>query len=270
MTDYPPATAATYAPQRDTEDPPLKDKATDVAQAAKQAGADVAQTANDKAKDVAQETSKQARDLVGEAREQVRQQAGAQHRSLVNNLRSLGTELDNMSARAEQPGVASEAVSQLRDRVHGAADWLDGREPGDIVEELRSFARRRPGVFLLGAVAAGVVAGRLTRGVVAAHADDSDATSPSQPTSAVQPAAATTTQFPATGGPASDLPGYSAPTGNGDGSYGTQPGYAAPPAYGTAPAYGTQPGYGTHPGYGSQPAGGYPETGPAQNMEAWR
>jgi hypothetical protein len=35
-----------------------------------------------------------------------------------------------------------------------------------VLEEVRSFARRRPGTFLLAAAAAGLVAGRLTRGAV--------------------------------------------------------------------------------------------------------
>ena len=38
-------------------------------------------------------------------------------------------------------------------------------------DEVRSFARRKPGVFLFGAAAAGVLAGRLTSGVKAAHTD---------------------------------------------------------------------------------------------------
>ena len=41
---------------------------------------------------------------------------------------------------------------------------LDGREPSQILDDVRAFARRRPGAFLLGALAAGVVAGRITRG----------------------------------------------------------------------------------------------------------
>jgi hypothetical protein len=263
MTDYRPTTAD--QPQTaDGESPPLKDKATDAAEAAKQASADVAQTAAEKAKDVAQETSKQARDLVGEARQQVRQQVGTQHRSLVSNLRSLSDELSGMTAHTEEPGMATEAVGQLRDRVQGAADWLEGREPGDLVEELRSFARRRPGAFLLGAVAAGVVAGRLTRGVVAVHADDAD-TTPSGRTSQYGPTTQATpapTEFTSDGGYAAEYSGYAAPVGNGE------------TGYGTAPGYGEQQGYGTQPGYSVPPAGGYPQAEPQSdaphNGEAWR
>jgi hypothetical protein len=39
-----------------------------------------------------------------------------------------------------------------------------------VLQAVRDFARRRPGVFLAGAVAAGLAAGRLTRGMTdAAH-----------------------------------------------------------------------------------------------------
>src|SRR5258707_7063832 len=88
MTEYPsptnpPRSAMSPLPSSATAHVPVTDRASDAAQAAKNAGADLAQTAGEKAKDVGAETGKQARDLLGEAREQVRQQAGSQHRSLV-------------------------------------------------------------------------------------------------------------------------------------------------------------------------------------------
>ena len=49
--------------------------------------------------------------------------------------------------------------------VESFAGKLQNREPAELLDEVRSFARRKPGLFLLGAAAAGVVAGRLTRGV---------------------------------------------------------------------------------------------------------
>ena len=57
--------------------------------------------------------------------------------------------------------------------VESFADRLQNREPAELLDEVRSFARRKPGLFLLGAAAAGVLAGRLTSGVRAAHADSS-------------------------------------------------------------------------------------------------
>lgn len=177
-TDRPPA-----APPVD--DPaPMKDRAADAAQASKGAAADVAHTASDKAKDVIGETKTQARNVVGEARGQLSEQAGAQHRNLVDKLQSLADELSSMSHTSEQSGVATDLVAQAGERARGVASWLDARQPGDLVEELRSFGRQRPGAFLAGALVLGVVAGRLTRGVVAVHgqdADDSDAGRSTQP-----------------------------------------------------------------------------------------
>lgn len=180
MTEYPPPTnplqgAMSPLPSSASEDVPVTERASDAAQSAKDGGADLAQTAGEKVKDVGAEADRQARDLLGEAREQVRQQAGSQHRSLVESMRSLSDELDAMTTRNEQPGIATEVVSQARDRVHDVADWLDKRGPGDLLDEVRSLARRRPGAFLVGAALAGVVAGRLTRGAVAVHSDDAAA-----------------------------------------------------------------------------------------------
>jgi hypothetical protein len=152
--------------------PSAKDKATESAQAGKQAATDVAQTAADNAKNVAAETKAQARNVVSEAKDQLREQTSAQHKSLVSNLRSLADELGSMASSGDQSGVATDLVGKASDRARTTASWLDDRDPAQLVEELRSFARRRPGVFLAGALAAGVVAGRLTRGVAAAHSSD--------------------------------------------------------------------------------------------------
>jgi len=168
---YPPAAPTGAGTSSDTS---VKDKAAGAADAAKQAGGEVASTAAEKAKDVAAETKRQARDLVGEARNQVQSQVGDQHRNLVTNIRSLGDELGSMAGSGEQHGLASEIVSQAGDRARGVADWLDGRDPSQLLDEVRSFARRKPGVFLAGALIAGVAVGRLTRGVVATHTEDSD------------------------------------------------------------------------------------------------
>jgi hypothetical protein len=147
-----------------------KQAAADTAQAGKQAAADVANTATDAAKDVAQQTTAQAKDLLGKTRTQLNEQAATQQNSLVETLRDLGDQLSGM-ADTDQDGTAVQLVTQARDHVKQAADWLDQRDPGDVVNELRELGRRRPGAFLLGSAAAGVLAGRLTRGVAAVHSD---------------------------------------------------------------------------------------------------
>jgi hypothetical protein len=77
-----------------------------------------------------------------------------------------------MTQHTDQSGVATELAFQARRHVDDIAHWLDRREPGDLANELRAFARRQPGTFLLGAAIGGVLAGRLTRGVAANKSDD--------------------------------------------------------------------------------------------------
>ena len=60
-------------------------------------------------------------------------------------------------------------------RVGEISHWLDTHEPADLLDEVKRFARRRPVAFLALAAAAGVAAGRVTRGAVAANTSvDSD------------------------------------------------------------------------------------------------
>src|SRR4051794_38601341 len=134
------------------------------------AGRQVAGTARDQAGEVAEHARREARDLIHEARGQLTEQARGGQRKAGETLRALAAELHEM-AGGEHHGPASDLAAQAAGRVDGLADWLDRREPGDLVEEVRTFARRRPGVFLAGAALAGVLAGRLTRGAVDATRD---------------------------------------------------------------------------------------------------
>lgn len=56
-------------------------------------------------------------------------------------------------------------------RTRTVASWLGRHTPDDLFSEVRVFARRRPGVFLAGAVITGVLAGRLTRNVGASRTE---------------------------------------------------------------------------------------------------
>jgi hypothetical protein len=63
-------------------------------------------------------------------------------------------------------------VNQASSRSGDLADWLQRHEPADLLDEVTRFARRRPGLFLVIAGAAGLVAGRLARGLAAGNDDD--------------------------------------------------------------------------------------------------
>jgi len=151
-----------------------KESSKQVAGQAAESGRQVAQTAKDEALGVASEAKNQARDLVGEARTQLRDQASTQQNNLAGWLSSMSEELRGMADRTGEPGqgVASSLVNQASSRSGDLADWLQRHEPADLLDEVTRFARRRPGLFLVIAGAAGLVAGRLARGLAAGNDDD--------------------------------------------------------------------------------------------------
>jgi hypothetical protein len=150
-----------------------RQQAAKVGQHAGEKPSQLAETATDQAKQVTAEAGRQARDLIGEARVQLGSQASAQQRKVADGLRSLVDELTSMAENGGQSGPATEVAHQAAERVRHAATWLHQREPGDLVGEVRRLGRQHPGTFLLGAVLAGVLVGRLTRGAVEAASSTS-------------------------------------------------------------------------------------------------
>ncbi|MGZ4661413.1 MAG: hypothetical protein ACXVYB_09055 [Arthrobacter sp.] len=144
-----------------------KDEAGEVRQQATESAQNVAETAKAEAANVAAEVKTNAKDLLYQARADLSDQAGAQQQKVAQGLRSISSELHSMAAASEQPGVATDLVRQAAERSSSVASWLDGRDPGSLLDEVKSFARQRPGTFLLLAAGAGILAGRLTRSLSA-------------------------------------------------------------------------------------------------------
>lgn len=163
-------TTSTYG-QESTNGSGVREQARQVGSEAKQAGGAVAETAKEQGREVVGEAKHQARNLYGEARSQLASQTGEQQRRAAGGLRSLADEMRSMADQGGQAGPVSEIARQAADRVHGVAGWLEQREPGDIIAEVRSYARRNPGTFLVGAAVLGVLAGRLTKNISAAGDD---------------------------------------------------------------------------------------------------
>jgi hypothetical protein len=172
--DAPPPTATATGTGTATETKELaKGEAQNVKDTAVQAGSQVASTATHQAKQVAQETQRQAKDLLDQGRTQVKDQVVSQQQKAGQGLSSLAQELRALADGSSEgaPGPARDLLQQASGMVESFASKLQNREPAELLEEVRSFARRKPGMFLLGAAAAGIVAGRLTSGVKAAHSD---------------------------------------------------------------------------------------------------
>ncbi|HEX5740940.1 MAG TPA: hypothetical protein VFY17_05230 [Pilimelia sp.] len=130
---------------------------------AMQAGTEVLESAREQGREVTAEAGRQVRSLARQAQSQVADQARGQQQRAASGLKSLGEELRAMADNAPEPGTATQLVQQVSEQVERAGHWLESREPGAIFGEIRSYARRNPGMFLLGAGVLGVLAGRITR-----------------------------------------------------------------------------------------------------------
>jgi hypothetical protein len=237
----PPATTAgsgsptTTERAQETKDAALGE-AKNVGQTAAQAGSQVAATATDQAKQVAQETQRQAKDLLDQGRTQLKEQAVSQQQKAAQGLSSLATELRGLAdgTSSGAPGPARDLLQQASSSVESFASMLQNREPAELLDEVRNFARRKPGMFLLGAAVAGVLAGRLTSGVKAVHSDSSPSGTGSMGTATtgynyVDPAP---TYSGYSGTPTTDIS-----TGTTAGTTGGAP--LPPPPYGTVPPAGS-------------------------------
>lgn len=185
----------------------------------------VAGTAKEEAVNVASTAAQEARGVVGEAVRQVSDQVGdqatTQRDRLSETLRTLGDDLEKMAAgEGAASGMAADLVREVSDRARSMGSHLENREPGQLVDDARDFARRRPGTFLLGALVAGVAAGRLFRatadGAAAASLVDTGAgTAGTTGTMRTPSAAGTPASY------AAPVPSLAGDTGTG---YGTGPG----------------------------------------------
>lgn len=138
-----------------------KEQASAVVGTTAETSAAVAQTAKEQASNVAGETRRQLTTVVGEARGQVAQQGNAQVEKAAQGLRSISEEINSMTS--DKSGVVADLAHQASSRIDGLANYLERTGPTGVIEDLKFFARRRPGAFLAGAAIAGVAAGRLTK-----------------------------------------------------------------------------------------------------------
>ena len=148
-----------------------KDQAADLAHSGVQAGKHAADVAREQAAGVAAEAGRQGRDLLRQGQDQLGEQAAQGQQRLAAQLLSLSDQLSSMADGSGQSGLAADLARQAASRARDAGQWLGERRPAQVIDEVQWFARRRPAVFVALAAGAGLVAGRLTRGLKAASDD---------------------------------------------------------------------------------------------------
>lgn len=189
----PSAEPETYVTKKDV----AKEETSKIAGQAAGAAHNVAQTATSEVGNVASEAKSSAENLLHQAKSGLGSQAGAQQQKAADGIRTIASQLRTMADAPEQKGVASDLIRQAAERASSVASWVEGKEPGALLDDVQSFARRKPGTFLLLAAGAGILVGRLARGLQPASAQapaphDAIPPMPAQAPAAVSVAAAPT------------------------------------------------------------------------------
>lgn len=126
------------------------------------AGRNVVDAAKEEAAGVVEDVKFELADLFEQAKDELREQAATQQNRAAEGLHTVSEDLRGM-AQTSTGGLAADLVAQASRRANTVASWLDNSDPDSVVEDVRRFARRRPGTFILIAAGVGLLAGRITR-----------------------------------------------------------------------------------------------------------
>ncbi|MEU1127997.1 hypothetical protein ABZ371_31550 [Streptomyces sp. NPDC005899] len=137
-----------------------------------QAAGEVAGTAAEQAKAVAGEARRQADSAVHDLKRRLMDEGQEQTDRLADAVRQWADDLGGLADGARKDSPARSLTARTADQGHRAADYLAGNSLDGMLGDLRDFGRRRPGVFLGGAVLAGLAVGRLGKAGKAAHSSD--------------------------------------------------------------------------------------------------
>ncbi|MDQ1084808.1 MULTISPECIES: hypothetical protein [Microbacterium] len=148
-------------------------EASEVTRTAGDAARGVAETGKHEAAAVAGEAKARFGEIVSQSGRELSDQAATQQRRLADGLGSIGSDLSRMADADENGGMAGDLVRRAAGHLSTVGGWLGDRDPQQLLQEVTSFARRRPGTFIAVAAIAGVVVGRLSRAIAAGAASGS-------------------------------------------------------------------------------------------------
>jgi hypothetical protein len=129
---------------------------------AKEQAHEVASTVAEHASAVTQEAKGKATDVVHDVRRELQSQGDAQAKRVASMLVDVGGQLESMADRG-QPGAVTNTTRQLADTSRQVANRLETGGLQGVGDDLASFARRQPVLFLAAAGVAGFVVTRMLR-----------------------------------------------------------------------------------------------------------
>jgi vacuolar-type H+-ATPase subunit H len=143
---------------------PMSERTQQTASAAKEEAGTIAEEAKDETRELAGEAKQQARTVVGEVQNDLHARADEEATKVAGTLHSAGEQLRRMAAAAPD-GILITVALEGAGGAERLASRLDAGGLDAVATDLRRWARRNPGSFLLGATAFGFVAGRVLRHV---------------------------------------------------------------------------------------------------------
>jgi hypothetical protein len=168
-----------------------RDAAGAVTNEAAERAAELKDTASEHVGAVASEAKEKARNVMDQTRSEVGHQLDEQGRRAGKVVRHASEQLHSMAESAE-PGVVTDLTRQLGDGLENVARTVEQGGVQGVADDLRRFARRQPGLFLVGAGVAGFVVTRLLRSGAMSAASGNGSSSGQTPT----PASSTTGDWP--------------------------------------------------------------------------
>lgn len=137
-------------------------------EAAKHTAADAA----DQAKAVAATAKDELQRFSGQAKDELAARGKEQSDRLAGGLQSFAGQLTALAdGRNAEAGNLPNYIGDLEGRVRQFGQRLEQGGPQGLVDDVTAFARRKPGLFLVGALGAGFAVGRLVRSGAAERSD---------------------------------------------------------------------------------------------------
>lgn len=96
-------------------------------------------------------------------KERVGREADSQAHRAARGIRQWADELASTTGGGEPGSPVDAAVQEIADAGQRAADYLERRGFAGIARDVGEFARKRPVLFAVGAVAVGFVVGRMLK-----------------------------------------------------------------------------------------------------------
>ena len=157
-----------------------KEAAPQVTDEAAARASELKDAAKEHAGAVVAEAKQQARSVVRDAQTELQRQAEHQAHRAGDGMRHASSQLRTM-ADAGEPGMVTDLTRQLASTLDSVAARIGNGGLRAVGDDVRDFARRQPGLFLLGAGVAGFLVARAVRAAgVASNASDQPTSPPGE------------------------------------------------------------------------------------------